>query len=322
MTSGDLAVKPFDPLLHDIDLPLVANCYPIGFPARFRTNSRDVVEAASESWGMYTAPEFATPPLDLRLVVQPEGELASTPAFRSQAFHFAIVAGPDNFATFDTRSLSGFGFFSQKTAADHGVFRYHFLEAAVYFLLAQRYVVPMHAACVARDGKGTLLCGASGSGKSTLSFACARAGWTYVADDCTWLLPGRDDREAIGKSHLARFRDDAPGLFPELENYATGVRKGKLSIEVPIADFPRIPTSRRCRVERLVLLDRRAGSTPAARKRPSREVVESLLNDMPSYEPEVNAMYARTLGRLAEVPAYHLRYESLDDALRLLSEML
>ncbi len=322
MTSGDLALKPFDPLLHSVELPLLATCFPIGFPALIRTNSRQVLAAVAESWGLYTAAEFDTPPLDLRIVVQPEGEPTGVPAFRSQGPHLAIVADRHNFGVLDAHSLSGFCFVSQATVDDRGAFRYHFLEAAVYYLLSQRYLVPMHAACVALNGIGVLLCGPSGAGKSTLSFACARAGWTYVTDDCTWLLPDRDQPVAIGKSHVVRFRDDAPRLFPEIADYAARLRHSKLTVEVPTGDFPALATSRRCRVERLVLLDRRAGSRPGVRRVPSHEVLESLLADMPAYEDEVNAMNARTVAKLAEVPAYRMRYESLNDALQLLAELL
>ncbi len=322
MTSGDLALKRFDPLLHEIDLPFTAVAYPIGFSARIRTNSLEVLRAAEESWGVYLEAEFNLPPLDLRFVVQREGGLTATPLFRSQGPQVAVISDRYNFATLDARSLSGFCFISEETAADRDLFRYHFLESSVYLLLAQRYVVPMHAACVARDGRGVLLCGVSGAGKSTLSFACARAGWTYVSDDCTWLLPDRNDREAIGKSHVARFREDAPWLFPEIDRYATRFRNGKLTIEVPTTDFPNVATSRRCRIEHLVLLDRRQRSAPALHPVSSRDVVESLLADMACYEEEVNAMYARTVGTLAEVPAWRMRYGSLEDALILLSELL
>src|SRR2546430_3834288 len=115
-----------------------------------------------------------------------------------------MVGDRDNHAAFDPQSLFGFCFISGKTAADHGWVRWHFLEGLVYMMLAQRHVVPVHAACVARHGCGVLLCGASGAGKSTLAYACARAGWTFIADDSVMLLPDSTDRIAIGKPHHAR----------------------------------------------------------------------------------------------------------------------
>ncbi|HYW42175.1 MAG TPA: hypothetical protein VE959_04920 [Bryobacteraceae bacterium] len=321
-TQEALAIKPYDPMLHDIDLRSKAVFYPAGFPVNIATNSRDVLEAAAESWGMYAAPEFATAPLEIRVIVQPEGGLAETPQYRTQGQLFSAISDRHNFAAFDSKSMSGFSVVSQRTAAHHLALRMHFLEGMVYMLLAQRYVVPMHAACLARNGSGVLLCGRSSAGKSTLAYGCARAGWTYVADDCTWLLPDSEDRVAVGRSHIVRFRDDAPRLFPELEGYVTHqYPNGKLTIEVPLADFPRIRTAWRCPVDRVVLLDRQGGGAPRIEKVCSEAMVERLLGDMPSYGEEVNSMYARTLGRLLTVPAFSMRYQTLDDAMSLLAEL-
>lgn len=42
---------------------------------------------------------------------------------------------------------------------------------------------PVHASCVARDGRAVLLIGKSGSGKSDLALRLIDRGWTLVADD-------------------------------------------------------------------------------------------------------------------------------------------
>src|SRR3546814_2780459 len=48
--------------------------------------------------------------------------------------------------------------------------RYELIEFAVFLLAARcQRLVPLHAACVGRGGRGILLLGASGSGKSTRS---------------------------------------------------------------------------------------------------------------------------------------------------------
>ena len=322
-TAGGLQISAFDPLLHDVELPLCATYYPVGFPLRVVTNSRHVLESAVESWGMYPGAQFDTPPLQVRVIVQPEGERSSQPSFRVQGKLFSAIFDRDNFMVFDSNSMSGHCFLSAQTAASHPHLRMHYLEAMVYMLLAQRYVVPMHAACVARNGAGVLLCGRSTAGKSTLSYGCARAGWTYVADDCTWLLPHAEDRMAIGKSHMARFREDAPRLFPELEGYAVRARpNGKLGMEVPLSDFPQIRTTSACPIESVVLLDRRPAAAARIVRISGEEVVEQILHDMPSYGQDVSEMYARTAGRLLHVPAYRMQYETLEDGIRLLSETI
>jgi hypothetical protein len=218
--------------------------------------------------------------------------------------------------------MCGYCFVSARTAADHTWFRYFFLETMVYMLLAQRYVVPLHAACVARNGSGVLLCGVSGAGKSSLAYACARAGWTYVADDSTLLLPDADDRMAIGRPHLVRLRDDASRLFPELAGYLPRLGpKGKLSIEVPLSAFPGIQTASRCRIGCVVFLERRRGGATRAEALPQGEVVETLVRDMPSYGEEVRALVEKTVRGLRQVPAYRMQYDSLDDAVTLLSKL-
>jgi hypothetical protein len=309
-----------DPLLHDLELPLAATFYPLGFRVRVLTNSPEVHAAASESWGRYK-PEFDRPALEIRVIVRPEGDLAPEPAFLSQGHLLTVISDKDNFACADLRALFTYAFVSEKTVADHSWFRWFFLEPMVYFLLAQRYTMPMHAACVAKDGGGILLTGVSGAGKSTLAYACARAGWTFISDDATALLQDSEDRIAIGKPHEARVRDDAPRLFPELEGYCTRARpNGKLSIEIPMDEFGNIRSALQCRIDAIVFLDRGPG-TPHLDDVAAEDATASLLSDMPSYGSETRARHECTIRRLMKVPAYRLRYERLEDAIRILDAL-
>ena len=309
-----------DPLLSDLDLFLRGTFYPAGFPLHLATNSRDVMQAAADSWGAWQC-EFEVEPLEFRVVVEAAGELAAEPAFRKQGRLLSFVSDRDNYAVADCGTLTASLHLSQKTAADHAWLRWFFLEAMAYMLLTQRYVVSLHTACVARDGAGILLCGQSGAGKSTLSFACARAGFTYLADDCTWMLAGSEDRIAIGKPHQVRFRHDAARHFPELEGYIARTRpNGELSIEVPTSLFPEIATAARSPIRCLVFLDRESAAAPRIERMNSEEAVTLLLADIPSYGPEVNAVHEKTIHSLAGLPAWRLTYGALEDAIRLLSE--
>lgn len=317
-----LGMKRFDPMLRDIDLPFTGTYYPIGFRVNISTNSHDVLEAAEESWRHY-GPEFECQPLEFRVVIEPEGALAPQPTFRMQAHLFSVVSDGHNYALGDLQAWFACFFLSEKTAADHGWLRWYYVESMAYVLLAQRYVVPVHAACVAHNGAGILLCGNSGAGKSTLSFACARAGWTFLSDDCIWLRADSEDRMAIGKPHQARFRDSAPSIFPELAGYATSARpNGKLSLEVPLSDFPQIRTAPRSPIHALVFLNRQIGARARVENLPPGEAADQLLQEMPTYGPKVDAMYEKAIRRLQDLPAWRLHYESLDDALRLLSELI
>ena len=61
-----------DPLLYTTPLPYVGRYYPYGFPVDIATNSRAVLEAAQESWALYTA-RFDKPPLRVHVIVSEDG---------------------------------------------------------------------------------------------------------------------------------------------------------------------------------------------------------------------------------------------------------
>ena len=322
MTASEkLELSVYDPLLREIELPLRAAVHPLGFSLHLATNSRDVIQAAQEAWNAY-GPAYARQPLEIRMIVQAEGALADEPpVFRSQGNLFSVVYDRHNFGVCESTSLEGYCFISRKTASDHVRLRLHFLEAMTYMLLAQRHAVPLHAAAVARGGAGFLLCGPSGAGKSSLAYACARAGWTFVSDDATWLPAHAGGRTAVGRPRHARFREDAPRLFPELARYAAGQRpNGKITIEAPIADFPTLRTGVHCTADHLILLDRRP-CAPRLIPLSTAEVIAGLLADMPAYGERVRELYERTLGRLTGASAWRLEYETLEQGLKLLAEI-
>jgi hypothetical protein len=68
--------------------------------------------------------------------------------------------------------------------------RYEMIEFAVFTLAARALgLVPLHAACIARRGRGLLLMGPSGSGKSTIALQCLVQGWDFLAEDGVFVAP-------------------------------------------------------------------------------------------------------------------------------------
>jgi hypothetical protein len=247
-----------DPVLSAAELPLRRTFYPLGYPLVIETNSREVLQAAEESWGAFER-MFNADPVRVCLGVA-EGDSKSparAPVIRAREHLMSIVADPENFMLCDFDRGFAFGWVTPSTAADRPLVRYQFLAAGGTTLAQQRAFAPLHGALVTRNETGVLLCGDSCAGKSTLAYACARAGWSYVSDDGTFLVRDRDDRYAIGDRHYIRFRPDAPGLFPELSDHLPTVRpNGKLAIEVRTRDLG-ISTAPGCVVDHIVFLDRR-----------------------------------------------------------------
>ena len=54
--------------------------------------------------------------------------------------------------------------------------------------------VVVHAAAVAREGRGLLICGVGTSGKTTLVRQCLSEGWTFLADNVVEFSPGAPER--------------------------------------------------------------------------------------------------------------------------------
>jgi hypothetical protein len=312
--------KRIDHLQSQAPLDFQAVYFPAGFRVEIATNSRDVLRAAEEAWGHYRA-EFECDPIRFRVLVGREGDLCQVPSHRMQGHLYSIVSDPHNFAHIDLGLQFGFFHVSHATASDHSWLRWFFIESAAYLVMTQRHIVPIHSACIARGGAGILLSGPSGAGKSTLSYACARAGYTFISDDATWLLPDRPERMAIGRPRHARFRLDAPRLFPELEGYIARARpNGKVSIEVPLDELPGIHTAERVPIEAIVFLDRGSGA-PGIHAVGGAEAVDRVLADLPSYGEAVDAMHERTVRKLAGARSWRMRYETLDEALGILGNL-
>jgi len=85
--------------------------------------------------------------------------------------------------------------------------RYELIEFAV-FILATRGIglVPLHAACIGRQGRGVLLLGASGAGKSTLALHCLQQGLELLAEDAVFVRPA--DLLATGVPNYLHVRAD------------------------------------------------------------------------------------------------------------------
>lgn len=317
--SGDLQHTLSDPLQREVDLPFQRAYYPHGFRLDMASNSREVLDAAEENWGMYD-PEYGDPPLTVRVLVQPGSELSPQPVHRLQGHLYSAVASRENYALIDLDALFAYAWVTERTVADHAWFRWFYLDMLAGSTLAQRHCVPMHAACVERNGIGVLLWGPSGMGKSTLAYACARAGWTFVSDDSTVLPQNREDCMVTGKPHQARFREDVPRLFPELDGYATRARPtGKISIEVPMNALAGIRGAVRCEVQRMVFLDR--GNSGGLERIGAESALEQMMQNSYSYSLETQARHEKALRRLLRIPSYRLQYERLTDAVEALENL-
>jgi hypothetical protein len=191
------------------------------------------------------------------------------------------------------------------------------------FHLAARHSIGIHAACVELDGNGILICGDSGAGKSTLAYGCARAGWTYITDDASFLVNGRDDSLVVGNSRQVRFRPSAEALFPELQGRPILQRAqiGKPSIEWNTAPLAHFSTSFSSLVKHVVFLDRAAG-IPAELVSLPKAVAKAFILQRGIGIPEIADLQTAAVDRLLDRGVFELRYTDLDWAIERLTRLV
>lgn len=309
-----LASTSVDPLLCDVELPLRGVYYPRGFPVEITTNSPEVLAGAQESWGLFQH-AFSESPLQFRVGVIGTGNGVCPPIPTCRAWRnlFLNLADAENYAVCDLQRGVAFAWVTQTAAENIPYLRYTFLEACVLSMLSHRYLAPVHGACVRFQDRGLLLCGDSGAGKSSLAYSCARRGWTYVADDTSELIRGRQEPTVLGNPHQFRFREAGIELFPELKlEVATPRATGELAIELATSKLPDISTALTSSVDYVVFLNRRDSGSPCLVPF-SKPAALPWFEQVVCYgEEEVRQAQRDSLRKLLDKPVVELRYRDLD----------
>ncbi|MFK2891731.1 serine kinase [Dyella flagellata] len=90
--------------------------------------------------------------------------------------------------------------------------RYELIEFAVYVLATRCLgLVPLHGACVGREGRGILLLGDSGAGKSTLALHGLLQGLDFLAEDAVFVQP--ESLLATGIANYVHVKADGLSLL-------------------------------------------------------------------------------------------------------------
>lgn len=318
-----------DPLLVLAPLPFDFVLYPYGVPVRIRTNSDLVAEAARHTWSSWTR-RFDVPCVEVRCLVDLESDAdvncSAPPVIRAQGHLLTIAGASGNFACCDLSKAFSFGWITRAVAADTDYLRFYFLEAMVYCILSAKYMVFLHAACIASKGEAVLLAGDSGAGKTSLAYACALSGWTFISDDASVLWGDESNRLVLGDSRRFRFRDSAAYLFPELSGRPESRQpwRGKPTLEV-LTDSINVHTAREARPRHVVFLRRHADPSRPANMIELRDSTESAarLHNNP-WPAEIGTFERnnRVIRNLLKTPAYELHYCRLEDAVSLLSRFM
>ena len=314
----------WDPLGYSTELGVHKRLYPLGFPLDLRTNHREVVEAAEESWPGCNQ-TFEKEPLELRLAVTdgPSELDPAAPTFRGQGHLLVLAADAHNFASCDLERSIAACWLSSSVAHQRAFLRYHYLEAIVHTLLSYRHLTPIHASCVAASGQGVLLSGPPGSGKSCLAFACAKAGLTFVSDDVSYLLRNGDDRTFLGRPQYIRLQPGARTFFPELATYPDSFDiDGQPMMEVQTGKLSNIAASDSCQDGHVIFLQRVGRGSSKLSSLEGDDALARLTLELPRFDKDVNHSQILSLERLVKKGSYVLEYSELPPAVDQIRRLL
>jgi hypothetical protein len=298
--------------------------YPYGFPLEIRTNSAEMMALVEETWGIFEK-RFDYAPLrtDICVLESEATECPPAPTYRLMQPMLTAIADKDNYLLADLSAGRTYATLSSTALQFKLYLRFFFLELTAGNQVGTRYATPIHGGCVSLHERGVLLCGESGAGKSTLSYACARAGWSYVTDDCSLLLNRGKRNLVTGNCHKVRFRPTAAELFPEVAGIDLTPRAGgKPSIELPTGPMQNIVRSQMEEVSFMVFLNRQNSGQPALVPYP-KDTARQFMRQVLYGTKETLAAQHEAIERLLTVDVLELRYDDLDwaiDRLRLLVE--
>ncbi len=283
---------------------------PMGLTLHLVTDSPAIQAAGRASFrGFGEPPRPRVPDLVFRLFAHsvddgPPGE----PVLRSDGPLVYQTTGRGSTLVADCAAGHAFGCFSPATLANPAFFRWHFLDLALFFMLEHRGFVGIHAAALARDGRGLLLRAPSGEGKTTLAFAAARAGFRALAEDVVWLAPGpTGEARWWGAPWAFRMLPDAGTLFPDLAGHRPSVQiNGETKIEVDLERLSPGSTTVSARPGAVVLLRRAPGGTSRIEELSAAQALErwrrggaSREHERPRYDEAVAPLLAGRLYGLA-----------------------
>jgi hypothetical protein len=332
LDSAGEDLQPEDLSKHTIEGPDLlhqATYYPLGFPLKLKTNSLHVLGQYEQLWEKFSK-QHNTKSIEVEVQVieaaSRSAEISSTacppePTYRFMSPFMMTVADKDNLSVVDLERGTAKIVVSH-AALRHPLYVQYFLLGTPFCCVTTSFATPVHGACVALDGRALLLCGDSGAGKSTLAYACARAGWTYISDDGSFLLTAGTDRIVSGDCYRVRFRPSAAELFSELRGLEPTPRAaGKPSIELPTEGMKGFSRAQSARVEHIVFLNRDCEG-PAELVPFSKDVARRLMRQTLFGPPAQRAPQHQALERVLAAGVFELRYSGLDSAIERLRKLI
>ena len=300
-------------LINRSTLPLHADLLIAGAHCALATNSEEILGSMSR-WRCSSLPRSSrTFEMDIILdsSLPCDRDVKTQTHFRGMHHLVFATIGTHEIFTFDLLRRRVAGSVSTASASDAIFWNSHWLPITVGVMGTTIGVVPLHSACLERDGKGLLLAGVSGAGKSTLSVALAQCGFSLISDDWTYISQEAGELIARGISAPVKLLPDAVQHFPELKD-RTPITwfDGELAFELDPQEICHAPAKSDSRPRWLLFLERT--TTPGCDFAPysaadARLFFESSAERLPDELPEASATRSAVIRAVADCECWRVR---------------
>ena len=305
------------------ELHLQRTFYPYGFPFEVRTNREEVFALVDELWAPFVK-EFDTEPIRAEVMVNERetAECFPQPTYRIQGDIIIGTVDSDHHLLLDLNRQRSYATLASGSLAFGMNLRHFILDHLAPPHISTAYATSVHAGFVSLNGCGILLMGDSGAGKSTLSFACARAGWTFTADDSALLLASDDGLKFSGNCHKVRLRPHARELFPEVEGLPLTPRAaGKPSIELATEPMKGVRTAQVQQAHYIVFINRSHGGPTQLVPYP-KEIVRYSARQYLCGPAHFKQRRCEDIEKLLALDVFELRYTELSEGIARLESLV
>ena len=303
----------YDPMRRFAPTPYVACLRVMGRAVRLETNSSTLLTHMVELFARYPGagerPEFLW-----RIVVDSDVPFCQPwprrSTFSDDGLRFAQF-GQRNFLAVNLEAREAIAFVAEGLVEDALGFTSPFIDTLFYMTAGSLGLVPLAAACVSSGTKGLLVLGVPNQGKTTASYLAAQGGLTYHADQSVFLEIASGGLRAWGDFVPIAFRPQTLQFLPELESRARPFSYCDFNFYYLLRDKldpeqPGFVTPACC-----VVLERESSAVPRLARLAKTDFYNSLsdyiaFNDDDRFEKQRLAI----LAALAQLPAYHLAYDS------------
>ena len=313
----------WDPLGQGVRLSHTKTFWPLGFRLDVASNDARALKPVERAFPGAPGPGMQAPYCSLRIVVGDGEAPALQPVYRASGRLLSLAADARHTLTADMDAGEAVLWTTHVAMEDAARFTRWWIAGPVLQMLSHRALTPVHAACVAHEGRGLLLCGPTGAGKSVLAWAAAKAGMAFVSDDVSYLVRGEPGR-VLGRPELLRLKPSAVDLIPELERLQA-VRDDTPGEQVYELDPERhlgLATAAECRVAGIVMLERQFSGPVEVAPAAADEVLAMLESTLPLAAPAVTEEQAAGLRALVRKPRWRLSYGAAEQGAQTLLHMV